>query len=100
VIYSSLAGHLNPETGERILRLIEALGFDLYAPELSTSDAAGNLVVLKGLEEFREHLGGTLAITLLKDVGRGFETDHMSNQHIVEAIRRLSERHSRVAPKK
>jgi 3-dehydroquinate synthase len=100
VIYSSLAGHLNPETAERILKLIEALGFDLFAPELSKAGADGNLVVLKGLEEFREHLGGTLAITLLKDIGRGFETDQMNRELIVEAIRRLSERHSRIAGKK
>jgi 3-dehydroquinate synthase len=95
VIYSSLVKHLNPETAERILNLIEALGFELYAPELIKKDTAGNLTVLKGLDEFREHLGGTLAITLLKDIGRGFEVDRMDKELIVEAIQRLSRRGTR-----
>ena len=35
---------------------------------LANSDA-----LLQGLDEFREHLGGTLTITMLKSIGHGFE---------------------------
>ena len=45
-----------------------------------------------GLEEFREHLGGKLTITLLKDIGRAVEVHEMSPKKIVAAIHELRER--------
>jgi 3-dehydroquinate synthase len=51
-------------------------------------------MVLKGLEEFREHLGGDLTITLLRDIGRGFEVHEMNQPQIVESIYELQERHN------
>ena len=47
-------------SAERVLRLLEQLGFDLFASELLHTDSDGNLMVLTGLIEFREHLGGDL----------------------------------------
>ena len=41
------------------------LGFELFHPDLQREE------LLLGLEEFREHLGGRLAITLLRDIGVG-----------------------------
>ncbi|MNW01508.1 3-dehydroquinate synthase [compost metagenome] len=41
--------------------------------------------VLKGLAEFREHLGGKLTITLLTDLGTGKEVHEISPQLLVEA---------------
>src|SRR4030095_15600417 len=69
VIYSELIGFITRDTCERILRLLETLGFDLFANELLHADSSGTLMVLKGLEEFQEHLGGELTITLLEDIG-------------------------------
>jgi 3-dehydroquinate synthase len=92
VTYSRLAGFLDAETTERILKLIEGLGFDLSSNELTGRDAKGELAVLNGLEEFREHLGGNLAITLLKGIGHGFEVNQMDKDKIKEAIGCLSER--------
>ncbi|MBI4327522.1 MAG: 3-dehydroquinate synthase, partial [Chloroflexi bacterium] len=45
------------------------------------------------LEEFREHLGGELTITLLKAIGHGFEVHEMNLPKIMEAICKLEERH-------
>ena len=92
VIYSTLAGHLDVASGERILKLIESLGFELWTDELTRNGASGRLVVLNGLEEFREHLGGALTITLLKSIGEGFEVHTMDEGKIMEAIRKLSQR--------
>jgi len=92
VIYSRLAGFLDAQTAERILKLIEGFGFDLQADELRRKDSDGELLVIKGLEEFREHLGGMLAITLLKDIGHGFEVHHMDREKIKEAIDILFQR--------
>ena len=92
VIYSRNAGLLDAKSCERILRLLEQLGFDLFADELLRADANEHLQILTGLEEFREHLGGELTITLLKEIGRGVEAHEMNQAKIVEAIHELRER--------
>jgi 3-dehydroquinate synthase len=95
VIYSRRLGFLSPPEAERILDLLEALGFELFANELTHVDSAGQFVILKGLEEFREHLGGELTITLLRRIGEGFEVHEMNAPVVLEAIRELEERHQR-----
>jgi 3-dehydroquinate synthase len=92
VIYSRNADLLDAKSCERILRLLEQLGFNLYADESLEKNSAGNFQILKGLEEFREHLGGELTITLLKEIGRGVEVHEMNQQKIVEAIHELQQR--------
>jgi len=93
VIYSRLMGFLDVVSAERILVLLERLGFELFANELLHEDSSGELVVLKGLEEFREHLGGQLTITLLQGVGRGFEVHEMDSATVLAAIHELHSRH-------
>jgi 3-dehydroquinate synthase len=93
VIYSRRMGFLPAASAERVLSLIEALGFDLFANELLHADSAGALVVLKGLEEFSEHLGGRLTITLLHEIGQGFEVHEMNSATVLESIRELETRH-------
>jgi 3-dehydroquinate synthase len=82
-------------SAERILKLIESLGFELFANELLHVDSTGSLMVLKGLEEFREHLGGVLTVTLLKTIGQGIEVHEMNDAVVVESIQELHERHNR-----
>jgi 3-dehydroquinate synthase len=89
VIYSRRMGFLDEASASRILGLIETLGFDLFANELLNVDSNGDLVVLKGLEEFREHLGGRLTITLLRGIGKGFEVHEMNDAVVVESIQEL-----------
>jgi len=85
VLYSRRAGFLSGTSAERVLNLLEVLGFELFHPQL-LSVSAGGLEVLSGLEEFREHLGGQLAITLLRKIGEGFEVHEMNYEWIREAI--------------
>jgi 3-dehydroquinate synthase len=92
VVYSRLAGFLPPAAAERILAVLEALGFDLYANELFNIDAAGDLMVLKGLEEFRLHLGGQFTVTLLRGIGLGFEVHQMDQSLVATAIQELRAR--------
>jgi 3-dehydroquinate synthase len=91
VIYSHKIGFLGAKSTDRILKLLERLGFNLFADELLKADA-GRLQILTGLEEFREHLGGELTITLLKEIGRGMEVHEMNQSKIIEAIHELRER--------
>jgi hypothetical protein len=56
--------------------------------------AAARLAILAGMEEFREHLGGRLAITLIDGVGSPFEVHEMDGDVVLEAsdlLRRHSE---------
>lgn len=87
VIYARRAGFLKPESAGRVLSLLETLGFELFHADLLQED------LLAGLEEFREHLGGRLAITLLRDIGVGFEVNEMNLAMLREAIYELKERH-------
>jgi 3-dehydroquinate synthase len=93
VIYSRRMSFLDAVSTERILTLLERLGFELFANELLHEDSAGDFVLLKGLEEFREHLGGQLTITLLQGVGRGFEVHEMDSAVVLASIHELQERH-------
>lgn len=92
VIYSRRMNFLDAESAERVLGLLENLGFELFANELLHEDSDGNLRVLQGLEEFREHLGGQLSITLLKVIGEGFEVHEMNLPKVIESIYELQER--------
>jgi 3-dehydroquinate synthase len=94
VIYSRRRGLLDAASADRILRLIEVLGFELYANELQHADTKGNLNVLAGLEEFREHLGGELTITLLRGIGQGVEVHDMDVPTVLESIQELEQRDS------
>jgi 3-dehydroquinate synthase len=81
--YSFLSGMLSENELNRVLKVITHLGFDLYLPELSGE------VLLKGLDEFREHLGGELTIMLLDKIGHGVEVHEMNNALIVRAVDKL-----------
>jgi 3-dehydroquinate synthase len=89
VIYSRNIGLLNGKSATRILDLLEQLGFKLFTDELLNTDANGQWSVLAGLEEFREHLGGELTITLLQEIGQGIEVHEMNQPKVVAAIHEL-----------
>jgi len=93
VLYARNTGLLDAKSAERILDLLERLGFKLFANELLSADAMDHLHVLNGLEEFREHLGGELTITLLKEIGRGIEVHEMKLPTIIQGIHELQHRH-------
>ncbi len=92
VLYSRNTGLLDAAPAERVLRLLEKLGFTLFASELLNADNAELPDILSGLEEFREHLGGGLSITLLSDIGRSLEVHAMDPQPIAAAIQELRAR--------
>ena len=93
VIYSRRMGYIEANCATRILRLLEVLGFELFASELLHVDAKGQSILLSGLEEFREHLGGELTITLLRGIGEGFEVHEINVPEMLQSIRELEARH-------
>ncbi|BBB68926.1 3-dehydroquinate synthase [Undibacterium sp. YM2] len=84
--YSCLAGLLPAGEDARIHRLLTQLGFDLWHPQLLAQNTQGELLVLQGLREFREHLGGELTITLLAAIGSGVEVHEMDAGLVRAAI--------------
>ena len=84
--YACLAGLLTAEDRDRILALMERVGFILWADELLAVNSAGQLVVLRGLEEFREHLGGELCITLVTAPGEAREVHEMDDALVQQAL--------------
>ena len=95
VIYSRRLGCLDGASAERALGLLEKLGCELFANELLHVDSHDALLVLNGLHEFQEHLGGELTITLLNGIGQGFEVHEMNLPMVLEGIYELKERHER-----
>jgi len=88
--YSVLAGLLPEGADTRVLDLLKALGLPTWHGDLMRTRLNGRLEILAGLEEFREHLGGELTITLLSDLGTGIEVHEMHDSKVAQAIEWLS----------
>ena len=84
--YSVQVGLLPAGGEERVYALLKRLGFHLWHPALESRDGQGRWQLLRGLEEFREHLGGDLTITLLRDLGVGEEVHQMDADQILAAL--------------
>ena len=85
-LYSWRLGAINEEEIKTIFEVINGLGFNVYHYELR------NLNVESALQEFREHLGGRLCITLLENIGSGREFDSIDvslMQACIEDLERL-----------
>ena len=90
--YSVLAGLLPAGEEERICGLLEYLGFNLWHPALAKTGASGESVILEGLRDFQEHLGGELCVTLLADIGVGVEVNQIDHSRMGEALHWLRDR--------
>lgn len=86
-MYSALSGRLPLPMAHRIIQVLQNTGLPVTHP-LLLSGPSGN-VLLQGLEEFREHLGGRLTIMLLNDIGRGEEVHEMDRKLISTAAQEL-----------
>jgi 3-dehydroquinate synthase len=93
VVYSSLALGLPVEDANRVSKCLRDLGFVLEHPVLN--DTAP---LFDGLEEFRQHLGGRLTLTMLRGVGDPIDVHAIDEPNMLEAIRRFSPTGSDRAP--
>ncbi len=89
--YSVLVGLLDSGEEKRVVALLQQLGFNLWHDTLALTDDNGPLV-LGGLTEFREHLGGELTITLLEAPGRGVEVNQIDITIVKQSIQWLQNR--------
>ncbi len=84
-LYSHARGSIDTPTLARIRATLEGVGFSLSHPALDALD------VELALQEFREHLGGRLCITLLLAAGKAEEVDHIDLAIMQDCRRRLLE---------
>ena len=88
-IYSGLACGLDPDVVDDVVECMDRLGILLDHPALARTEE-----LFAGLEEFRQHLGGRLTVTMLKGVGDPIdvhEIDHdLMRQAIDETVERVA----------
>jgi 3-dehydroquinate synthase len=86
--YSHLAGWLDERVWQRIIALLQNLQLPVFTPELGDhlDDRAHAACVLRGLDEFREHLGGQLTVMLLKGIGIPFDAHEIERHLVVRSI--------------
>jgi 3-dehydroquinate synthase len=80
---SVLMGLLSPGRDEQVCRVLETLGFELWSDALAMRDQSSRPVIVQGLRDFQEHLGGELTVTLLAEIGVGFDV-HAIDERLVE----------------
>lgn len=78
-------------TASELASALRTCGFDLSPPELQFRLGDGSLQLALGLEEFREHLGGELTLSLPGPIGQISETHALSEQEIEAALVQVSE---------
>jgi 3-dehydroquinate synthase len=87
--YSYLHNLLPYGQWQQILITLNALGFNLYVPELAWRKEPHSL--FSGLTEFREHLGGELTLMLLQQIGWGIEVHEVNIMLYEQAVVELRE---------
>lgn len=90
-LYSTAAGLAPSGLADRVLRVLGILRLPLHHPLLDQRSSAGQALVLEGLDEFREHLGGDLTVLMLEDVGRGRDVHEIDGNLMIRCIERLAE---------
>lgn len=90
--YSVLSGRLAAGEDERVADLLERLGFVLWHDKLRQCDSHGRLLLLKGIADFQEHLGGELTVTLLAGIGHGVDVHEMNKKIVGKSIDWLERR--------
>jgi 3-dehydroquinate synthase len=81
--YSYTSGRLSESDAKSIVTLLRNVGFAIIHPLMEITGK--NSPVLKGLNEFREHLGGELTIMLLDGIGKGVEVHELDTNLLIKA---------------
>lgn len=85
-VYSSLALGLPGDHAQRVLRCLSELGFALDCRQLHDCDS-----LFAGLEEFRQHLGGRLTLTMLAGIGKPVEVHEVNFDLLRQAMETVSQ---------
>lgn len=84
-VYSSLVHGFPKSDMTRVLQCLDRLGLVLDHPSLHDTTT-----LFAGLEEFRQHLGGRLTLTMLQAIGSPLEVHSVDYLKMQEAIRHVA----------
>ncbi len=87
--YAALSGLITEAESERVEHAMMTMGLPVWDDLLELRDDAGELAILRGLEEFREHLGGELTVTLPQGIGDRVEVHEVDVDRVRDAIQAL-----------
>jgi 3-dehydroquinate synthase len=87
VTYAQLIGLITENDLQHILSVMVEIGFDLSLPVSTSSEIE---VLINGIEEFREHLGGQLTITLISGLGIKHDVHTIDMKVMKDAIAKLN----------
>lgn len=85
-VYSSLEHGFPREDALRVLRCLKNLGLRLDHPALQETRS-----LFHGLEEFRQHLGGRLTLTMLRRIGEKLDVHEIDKKKMLTAIEQVRE---------
>ncbi len=88
-LYSSMKFGFPEADTERVIECLSTMGMRLWHESLEPIDR-----LLHGLEEFRQHLGGRLTITMLEKVGKPTNVHEIDEAVMRSAIERLRDMNS------
>lgn len=91
--YARLMGMLSDTAWRRILDVIVGLRLAVHVPEMDAHlrDPGHERALLRGLAQFREHLGGRLTIMLLREVGQAFDVHEIDDEVMIRSVEMLRE---------
>lgn len=85
-VYSSLRHGFPPADAQRVLNCLRNLEMPLWHPLLRETNA-----LLDGLEEFRQHLGGRLTVTMLRNIADPIDVHEIDRKQMLDAIQHVAE---------
>ena len=94
--YSVSEYALSGEVLEQYYQICDCLGFDLCPQELLFEEES-KPAIFKGLQQFREHLGGKLSIPMLSDVGTVVDANEIDESLYYTLVQQLYSRGKLIA---
>jgi 3-dehydroquinate synthase len=94
--YASQIGLLSDKECNTIIDALDETGLPIWSDLLEQRRSDGRLEILQGLDDFQEHLGGRLTVTLPNGIGRKVEIHDMDSTIIERAISYLKQRSTNV----
>lgn len=96
--YARRMGWLGDAEADALLRGLSESGYTLWHPALARRLGDGRLEILGGLDDFREHLGGELCVTMPRGIGAKFEVHEMDPALVEASLRDLEQFQSGLSP--
>ncbi len=91
VYIAARLGFITEAVRDRICSVMRRCGMKLWSPALEKRSGSGSYMVLNGIEEFRQHLGGKLTLTMPDGMGKKTEIHTLAPEIVADGIVWLGE---------